>query len=1474
MSNKTVNTLACLFGLAAAAAGVEANRTDADATAIRPDAGWAPAMEGTVRPACGRVRWRGGAEAADAYPADGQPGCFADVLRELAGNMGRIDAPTVPAGSRSAPAATVVASTASNDEVDIPDAGLREALAEELGKQPDEAITTDEMAKLTRLAATDRGIVDLAGLRHATNLRELELDRNAIVDISEVGELSALARLSLDGNGVADLWPLAGLKGLRSLSLARNGLAGVEDLATMDGLETLDLAGNELADLWPLNLLTGLRDLALDDNQISNLAPLFDLQALETLTLAGNQIESVEELAALAGLRTLSLADNRIADIWFLSGLTSVERLSLRGNEIADISPLAGLTELAQLWLGSNQLTDISPLSGLGGLVLLDLERNRIADVGPLAALTNLVGLGLGDNDIADAEAVSALVELTALDLGGNNLADAPPLAGLQNLKTLWLHGNAMADIAALASLDSLARLELGDNDIVDIGPLAGLADLATLGLAGNAIEDVGALASLDKLVWLSLDDNNLSDLAPLSALTELAALRASFNELADIAPLADLKSLQRLMLHDNRISDLSALAGLADLKVLGLGANVVADVSALEDLAELRQLILAENNIRDVSPLAGLTKLTILALGENQVADVGPLAGLRDMRVLDLEDNGISDLGDVGRLTNLWVLGLANNDVSDIGSLVDNPGMGPGDLVDLRQNPLDALALGHVEDLRVRGVRVLADGPDIVAESASVSDASPDPGGSFTLSATVRNAGAGAAAATTLRYYRSDDALIDAADTEVGTDAVPELAAGDQSVESIVLTAPSSAGTYYYGACVDSVTGESDTGNNCSTGVQVDVGDGDGKPDAPGDQRYVRDGTTTVVSWDAVSDADHYTVYHDDFWASSCTLSGGRPTYCEELATDIVGTSYTHTTPDDDDNYYWVVACNAGGCSDIDSGNPARFIDTRPGTPDNQRYVWQGSNTVLSWDAASDADDYTVYYDHFWASSCTLSGGRPTYCEELATDIQGTSYTHTTPDDDDNYYWVVACNAGGCSDIDSQNPAVLDEGGGSDAPDLLVESPAVDDTTPDPGGSIGLSATVRNGGGAGSDATTLRYYRSSNSAVSSSDTEVGTDPVAALGAGATSNESITLTAPSTSGTYYFGACVDSVSGESDTANNCSNGVEIVVGGDAGTAPDLVVESPSVDDDTPETGDTITLSATVRNRGDGASGTTTLRYYRSSNATISSSDTEVGTDAVGGLAAGANSAESISLTAPSDAGTYYYGACVDSVSGESDTANNCSNGVEVVVGGDAGTAPDLVVESPSVDDDTPETGDTIMLSATVRNRGDGASGTTTLRYYRSSNATISSSDTEVGTDAVAGLAAGASSAESISLTAPSDAGTYYYGACVDSVSGESDTGNNCSDGVQVEVSNGGGGNPYCRDDDVIEPGDRCDIYDTSYYFEVLESGRACTDVVRLLGFPSCSSGTLRVRRDDTRIEASSNGDKSWTIDDVEPEPDD
>ena len=144
--------------------------------------------------------------------------------------------------------------------------------------------------------------------------------------------------------------------------------------------------------------------------------------------------------------------------------------------------------------------------------------------------------------------------------------------------------------------------------------------------------------------------------------------------------------------------------------------------------------------------------------------------------------------------------------------------------------------------------------------------------------------------------------------------------------------------------------------------------------PSSPANLAYAVEGSTTVVSWDAVDGADHYNIYHDDFHDSSCRVRSGGASFCEELAANITDTAYTHTDPDPDTNYYWVAACNRGGCSQVDSENPAGPIEPVPSSPANLAYAVEASTTVVSWDAVDGADHYNIYHDDFHDSSCRLN--------------------------------------------------------------------------------------------------------------------------------------------------------------------------------------------------------------------------------------------------------------------------------------------------------------------------------------------------------------------------------------------------------------------------------------------------------------------------------------------------------------------
>ena len=348
--------------------------------------------------------------------------------------------------------------------------------------------------------------------------------------------------------------------------------------------------------------------------------------------------------------------------------------------------------------------------------------------------------------------------------------------------------------------------------------------------------------------------------------------------------------------------------------------------------------------------------------------------------------------------------------------------------------------------------------------------------------------------------------------------------------------------------------------------------------------------------------------------------------------------------------------------------------------------------------------------------------------------------------------------------------------------PDLAVAA-TLSESAVEPEESFRLAARVSNQGRGDAPAATLRYYRSSDASISTSDAEEGTDAVGALAAGADGAGSLTLNAPTTPGTYYYGACADAVADESDTSNNCSAAVALTVR-EPPRRPDLAVAA-TLSESAVEPEESFRLAARVSNQGRGDAPATMLRYYRSSDASISTSDAEEGTDAVGALAAGADGAGSLTLNAPTTPGTYYYGACADAVAEETNTANNCSAAVALTVR-EPPPGPDLVVTA-TLSDAVVDPGETFSLETAVGNRGGAASVATTLRYYRSSDASISTSDAEVGTDAVGALAAGADGAGSLTLNAPTTPGTYYYGACADAVADESDTSNNCSSPATLDV---------------------------------------------------------------------------------------
>ena len=307
-----------------------------------------------------------------------------------------------------------------------------------------------------------------------------------------------------------------------------------------------------------------------------------------------------------------------------------------------------------------------------------------------------------------------------------------------------------------------------------------------------------------------------------------------------------------------------------------------------------------------------------------------------------------------------------------------------------------------------------------------------------------------------------------------------------------------------------------------------------DSPPTPPANVRleYGKD-TKHSVSWDPSPKATFYEVY----WDGASVFSPSCPEGCVKIAT------VNNTSVGQDTNYfyngYWAKACNSEGCSQLvradwapllvaavvsESAVTLRLIDhTYEQSITNIQdgvQVWGPDNAGVNISSVSRASDTEVKV-------------------ELIFDGTSTG----------NYLKFIV-DAGAIANYNG--PDLVHREGLFLGADLAVEL-SMDNRSPNASGYIYLSATVLNLGSVTTPSfITLRYYLSTDETISTSDVEVDTDEyVHSLDPFESSDERRGyVKVPSIPGTYYYGACVGVLLGESDSTNNCSRAVPVTISDD------------------------------------------------------------------------------------------------------------------------------------------------------------------------------------------------------------------------------------------------------------------------------------------------------------------------------------
>ncbi|MDE0036371.1 MAG: hypothetical protein OXU77_02295 [Gammaproteobacteria bacterium] len=495
------------------------------------------------------------------------------------------------------------------------------------------------------------------------------------------------------------------------------------------------------------------------------------------------------------------------------------------------------------------------------------------------------------------------------------------------------------------------------------------------------------------------------------------------------------------------------------------------------------------------------------------------------------------------------------------------------------------------------------SDRPDLVVDAFATDDFGPDAGTAFALDVTVRNVGHRRSAPTTVRYYRSRDTTIPRNDDEVGNGELNALEVGEASDQSASVTAPSRAGFYYYGACIDRLPDEY-VQRNCSEVLEITV---------PVDI----DGPTVGFALDALN-------------RRPVSIAYGNSRFFVVDSQDDHVYAYRTSAARDPDSEFGL---------DADNDRPVAIAYAM-----GRFYVIDaGDDKVYAYDASGERDadaDFALDADNGSASGLAFAAGR--------------FYVADRTDDK-----IYAYGATG----EREAPADFDLFRGNDTPwgmtfadDRLYVVDLIDD----------------------------HVYAYSTSGERDTVVEFGLHPDNGSPAGIAAANDRLYVADSTDDTVY-GYAITKVA-------------------------DLAIDEASVSSGSPDPGATFTFSATVRNLGDGRSHSAGIRYYLASDSAYETAGDLAGTDSVGPLDSGEAQAISFAMTAPTDDGCYFCGACVDGVRGERARSNNCAAPAEILLG----DGPDM--DFSRIQTYAGEVGDPVEVTIAVINRGTGTSLPGELRF--------------------------------------------------------------------------------------------------------------------------------------------------------------
>jgi len=407
-------------------------------------------------------------------------------------------------------------------------------------------ILASDVENIRALNLWSRGIRDLAGIEHFTDLERLDVSENRLTTL-DLSNNPALTELRANQNALTTL-NVSNNPELAVLRIGRNQLAAL-DVSNNPALITLSAEANNLTVL-----------------DVSN------NPALTVISAWGNSLTAIN-VSNNPALISLNVGYNRLATI-NVSNNPALTSLELSENRLTTLD-MSNNSELIELWASGNELTILN-VSSSPALAELWISRNRLTTLN-VSNNPALVFLGAWDNQLV-ALNVSNNPALESLHIGNNELTilDVSGNPALTNLGVWW---------------NELSTLDVSNN-----------SKLTSLSVGGNRLTELNVSNNL-ALTQLSAENNWLTTL-DLRNNSILESLHVSNTGLTTL-DVSNNPSLRTLSAERNRLPRLDISNNRA-LEILDVSANRLMRLDVSNNPA-LRMLNVERNYIRSVDMIIGV---------------------------------------------------------------------------------------------------------------------------------------------------------------------------------------------------------------------------------------------------------------------------------------------------------------------------------------------------------------------------------------------------------------------------------------------------------------------------------------------------------------------------------------------------------------------------------------------------------------------------------------------------------------------------------------------------------------------------------------------------------------------------------------------------------------------------------------------------------------------------------------------------